>query len=489
MLEETPYTEAALCERYGIPSVYEFRKSNPAPAGAPADPLELLTRLFLESVDVDWSVVYSMLPGPAIEALQAFGFIEPDAADPRLCRATVMLYPTESLYIVSDRIVSDRVSSGAARLLPHLEPDVVYPAITPNTKRFLNILPQQPCEYFLELCAGTGIAALIAARRYARHAWACDITQRATEFAEFNRRLNGLENVTVLQGDLYQPVPGLTFDRIAAHPPYVPALRREHVFRDGGEDGEQVTRAIIADLPRYLRPGGAFYCAALGSDRKSAPLELRLREMLGPDHQEFDVLMGGLEAFSPVDYHLRLAAAGEAGVEDLEQRNAVFQSLEIERLITCAMVMRRRAQPGMPVTIRRQMGPETVNADLEWLLDWEAAAQDPAHLERVLDCRPACSTAVRLRSTHVLKDHQWTLSECSFETNRPFTLRAKAPGWSAAFVARCDGRTTVRQHFRCFVEQGSLPRESSEQDFARFVSTLISGGFLTVSAHAGWHAN
>jgi hypothetical protein len=197
--------------------------------------------------------------------------------------------------------------------------------------------------------------------------------------------------------------------------------------------------------------------------------------------------MAGWEAFSPADYYLRLAAAGEAGVADFEPRNAVFRRLEIERLITCAIVMRRRAQPGDPITIRRQMGPDTANADMEWLLDWEAAATDPAHLDRVLDCRPACSAAVQLRSTHVLQDHQWALSECSFETDRPFTLRAKAPGWSAAFVARCDGRTTVREHFRCFVEHGSLPRESSEQDFARFVSTLISGGLLTVSGHA-WPA-
>jgi methylase of polypeptide subunit release factors len=408
------------------------------------------------------------LPEAIREMFRSFALLE-QAADSY--RATVMLYPTETLYITSD--------------LATVEHDVVYPAITPETQRFLTILPQQPCEYFLEMCAGTGIAALVAAKRYARHAWACDVTQRATDFAEFNCRLNGLENVTVLRGDLYQPVAGMTFDRIVAHPPYLPALRQQHVFRDGGEDGEQLTRAIIADLPRYLRPGGTFYCAALGSDRKSAPFEMRLRQMLGPPGERFDILLASRDVFTPLEYSLRQATSGDGALAELGQRDATFRRLDIERLLTCAILMRSRIASGAAVTIRRQMGPETANAEMEDLLEWEIATTGPAHLERLLDCKPMCSTAIRLRSTHVLHNQQWTLSECSFETDRPFSLRAQAPPWSAALVTRCDGQTTVRQHFRSFVEQGTLPQESSEQDFARFVSTLISGGFLTAPGYAG----
>jgi methylase of polypeptide subunit release factors len=37
------------------------------------------------------------------------------------------------------------------------------------------------------------------------------------------RLLNDVSNVTVLQGDLYDPVQGQRFDRITIHPPYVPA--------------------------------------------------------------------------------------------------------------------------------------------------------------------------------------------------------------------------------------------------------------------------
>lgn len=90
------------------------------------------------------------------------------------------------------------------------------------------MIPASPCERFLELCCGTGIAALLAARNGAKHAYAFDIAARSVPFAEFNRRLNGLESVTIREGDLYSPSAGERFDRIVAHPPYVPVLQPKY---------------------------------------------------------------------------------------------------------------------------------------------------------------------------------------------------------------------------------------------------------------------
>ena len=73
--------------------------------------------------------------------------------------------------------------------------DIVYPAITRNTNTFMRMLPVSPCEMFLEMCAGNGVAAIAMAAR-ARHAWSLDLTPRATSVAPFNARLNGLANVS-----------------------------------------------------------------------------------------------------------------------------------------------------------------------------------------------------------------------------------------------------------------------------------------------------
>src|ERR1017187_5911099 len=101
-------------------------------------------------------------------------------------------------------------------------------------------------------------------------------------FARLSCRLAGLDNVTVLEGDLYSPVEGLTFDRIAIHPPWAPATQSEFIFGDGGEDGETIIRGSIERLPQFLLPGGRFYAMLLASDRQGEKFEERGRSWLGP---------------------------------------------------------------------------------------------------------------------------------------------------------------------------------------------------------------
>ncbi|MBW8855841.1 MAG: protein-(glutamine-N5) methyltransferase, release factor-specific, partial [Bradyrhizobium sp.] len=70
------------------------------------------------------------------------------------------------------------------------------------------------------------------------------------------------------------------FDIIVANPPYIasctiselpPEVREHdhHLALDGGRDGLAAYRAIAADLPRLLAPGGLF-ATEIGSDQASA---------------------------------------------------------------------------------------------------------------------------------------------------------------------------------------------------------------------------
>jgi len=76
------------------------------------------------------------------------------------------------------------------------------------------------------VCAGSGIAALIAAPN-ATHAWAADLTERSTHFARFNAQLNGFDNFTN----------GVASDCGAEQPTYIfgsmPGLGTTATFTDG----------------------------------------------------------------------------------------------------------------------------------------------------------------------------------------------------------------------------------------------------------------
>jgi release factor glutamine methyltransferase len=113
----------------------------------------------------------------------------------------------------------------------------------------------------LDMCAGSGILAIVAARSGAGHVTAVDISRRAVLATRLNSRLNGVR-VRTLRGDLFAAVPGERFDLIASNPPYLVSasdtLPRRGASRawDAGPSGRAFLDQICDQAQHHLRPGG-----------------------------------------------------------------------------------------------------------------------------------------------------------------------------------------------------------------------------------------
>ncbi len=254
-LVEADFAEETIRRLLGIKELSEFRSVSPEVADRNADGplLPLLIRLFLFSASFPRAAVEEVIAPDLLAALTALdllrlGNFAGGQGQGEWWYAPVLLYPVDGFLIASDRHDSP---DGSPFVPP---PDIVFPAIFAGTLQFLRLLPPGPADAALDLCSGTGIAAM-ALGRTAGRAVAADITARATHFALFNRLLNGCANVAVVESDLYAAVAGETFDRIVAHPPYVPALDDRMIYRDGGETGESIVRGCVEGLPQASSAG------------------------------------------------------------------------------------------------------------------------------------------------------------------------------------------------------------------------------------------
>ena len=124
----------------------------------------------------------------------------------------------------------------------------------------------------IDLCTGTGaVAVSIAHEREGARVWAVDRSAEACACAADNAGRAGVaERVSVLQGDLFEPLPPELrgrVDVVVSNPPYIPsadmAALPDEVARfepvealDGGPDGLDVVRRIAAQAGEWLRPGG-----------------------------------------------------------------------------------------------------------------------------------------------------------------------------------------------------------------------------------------
>ncbi|MDR0599679.1 MAG: peptide chain release factor N(5)-glutamine methyltransferase [Treponema sp.] len=150
--------------------------------------------------------------------------------------------------------------------------------------------PAEPPLRLLDLCAGSGAVAIALKHECpALEVWAADISAEVLELARKNAlRLlgEGAAGITFLKGDLFdarETAPGeggpgerreipRTFSLITANPPYVPSgmiaalereVRREPVLAlDGGEDGLDLIRRIVAEAPAYLESRGGLFLEA-----------------------------------------------------------------------------------------------------------------------------------------------------------------------------------------------------------------------------------
>lgn len=473
-LSESGYTEENVCRVLGVSAMHELVGSAPANASSDGGACSLLCRLFLASQPAGTAEIENAIPRAALDAIRALRLLDAMPGEPGRLSAPMALYPASGLYFVSDRW------HYPGRAAIENFDDIVFPAISRHTQQFLATLPDAPCDRFLELCSGTGVAALIAASRYAKRAWAVDITERATQCAEFSRRLNGIENAEVVQGDLYQPLDGLTFDRIAAHPPYVPVLKPGRIYYDGGGDGERVTRQIVEGLPRHLAPGGQFFCLSMGIDRENEPFELRARKWLGAKQDEFDILyvLHRIEGLTDFAYQSTVHLRGDWN--NVEQWKAHFRQLKVKDLVSGGLIIERHAASHSAFTFRCQKADHSGPREADWRMHFEQAMSAPGAIERLKASKPAAAPGVTLDAVHRVERGEFVPQSLTLEVDYPFSMECKVQPWMPVMVARCDRTSTVEELFDACRKDRLIHPDTPFGEFLRLVRTFIAGGFLEV---------
>jgi SAM-dependent methyltransferase len=472
VFEANGYSYGNLCSRLGVERLYLYQA--PPAAGLFAQPVEdalgALIRLFCHGLHLGRDVVERLLTVESRAALCALGLLQADPDAPEMDFATAVVFPFLDMLAASDRFCT-----------PSGEPievaaDAVFPALFDNTYNFVTRLPDTPCEALLDLGTGAGAAA-IHQSRYAQRVWATDITARAVYFAEFNSRLNGRENIETLEGDLYAPVRGLTFDRIVTQPPYMASDADKITYRDGGKDGEQVFRRIVEGLPEFLRPGGSCYALLMATDREGESFEQRIGKWLGERVGEFDIAVGCDFAQEPVEF---LRTAQKIPVAEKEYRRTLYQQTKTRAVLYGSVVIRRKRSPGPAVVTRAFVGKKLGRNDLDFLLDWKIAVAAPGAVEMLWKARPVLGPDCELVVVHRVRDGRMAAEDFELCTDGAFASRGRTPGWAAEMVMECDGKVTWGEHCEKRQAQGRIPPGVTREEFARMLAILVSTGVLKV---------
>jgi len=488
LLRQTGFTEKAICARLGIEQLHEidhpvklWREKSLNPRG---DLLDAWVELFVRGGSLDRQILEGRILGPPLEALLALDMIRLDESRGR--------------YLSPVRLVSTDTHAGGAggiliacdrRSHPDGSPvwpssDHVFSAHNALTQQFLGIMPENPAGSVLDLCTGTGVAALAAAAS-AGMVVGTDISPRSVHFASFNSRLNRVRNVELRCGDLYAPVPGLRFDLVTAHPPYVPSFFEAPIYRGGGEAGDRIVRGILSGVWQHLNPGGSFVMLCIAMDAEGKLFEERVREWMG-NPPDLDLILAVREQEEPEAFGLLLASRSiGAEQEVLERWQQLAASTRISRVVYGALAGRRFTTEGSCQSRRVPFKKAVRGAQFERMFAWFDWLRLPEAAERILRAHLRIAPDSRLEIGYGAETGEFIPDMFRFTSGGGvLSSQLETEAWIASTVVAFGQAKQGRQAYKELKNSGKLPVDAGERDFAELLLQLVERDILRSASEA-----
>ena len=206
----------------------------------PQTPLATVIRAIFLQLSVERADAVRALGPRGVEALAATGLAEVgDHVTPRS-----RILPVGKVLLASDGFSLDAD-----------DPADYVATYTPTAQVLDSLTPRAQIERALDVGTGSGIHALLAAQ-HARNVVATDVNERALAYTSLNAVLNGLDNIEVRRGSLFEPVAGESFDLITCNAPYVVSPERRWAYRDSGFEADELSQRVVREAAAHLAEGG-----------------------------------------------------------------------------------------------------------------------------------------------------------------------------------------------------------------------------------------
>jgi len=420
----------------------------------------VLVRLFLLGAVVDETTLEEFLSAAVIEFCRSSNLL---VTEDGMVRARIVIVPVEDLLFASDAFhILGTADAG----------NFVLPAST-HSANFLRYLTLRgPVDSTLDLGCGCGIHALFAAR-HSERVVASDVSPHALWYTQFNAALNGIDNIETVEGSLFEPLTGQTFDLVISNPPFVISPSETFEYRDNPMELDEFCKALAREAPQHLNDGAHLQMLCEWVEIEGEPWQQRISDWI----RGCDAWILHTTPLSPEGY-VRQRANDVSG--DSVDTGAVdtWQQYFHEHRV-------RAVHPGI-ITLRRRDGENWLHVQHLTADVTTTAGQAIAEGIAAVDFLEACDDEALLATTLLLaedmaaeemRDDDKVIGVC-LRMNNGLNTDVEIDGAVAAFLNLFSGTKSVRD---CTIEFGKVADadpDSLTQDLLAIVRVFVSRGFL-----------
>lgn len=428
--------------------------------------LNTLVRWFIIEQTVEEGIARAVIPEEILRLFVKSGLI---VAEGGTLVPAVLLLPLGDLLTASDQAPKDDP-----------RPDLVI-GPTPAAQVLSLFTVCRNVGSTLDLCCGSGIHALQKAR-HSETVVAADLNPRALLFAQFNARLNGVENIEFAQGDGFTPVEGRYFDLIVSNPPFFMLPSSGLLYRDNPLELDGFVENLVRQAPRFLNEGGLFQMIFEWVEIEGQTWQQRLGEWVSES---------GCDAWIIKDYTQQPTAYCDAKLHSVDQ---VSVEQDVEALACWTDYYRSRnvaSMHGGMIAMRKRSGRR----------NWVEMEELPSHpktpfgelVEAVFDAHDLCVTAddeallavcprlsprVRLEHVWQASEDGWTAPSMQLKLDHGLERGCGVDQQVAAFLSECSGKRSLGE-----LIEALLPKEGPDAQQVRVgcfavMRQLMQRGFV-----------
>lgn len=430
--------------------------------------LNILLRWFWIGVPVEQSLAEQFVPAWFTVLCLECGLL---SQSPKGLVSDAMLVPWDELLIASDHTF--RFEEGYPEL-------VLWP--NPTSRLLSRFTIRRASGLTLDLGTGSGVLALLAAT-HSKQVVATDLNGRAIGFAQFNARLNGIENISCVAGDRFSPVQDRSFDLIVSNPPFFITPSDEFLFCDNPFELDELCRRLVQEAPAHLNEGGYFQMLCEWAQVRDERWEDRVAGWFRQTGCDAWVIKGITQ--DPSTYALEKIRAIDASPESDAQKYAgymaYYQGKSVEAIHGGMVVMRRRSgQNWIRIEEMSHTPKQPFGDSVEAIFTSRDFLRAHTDDEQLLPVKPRLSPHARLEQDYQQSGQVWQLSSATLRLVNGFPLFVGVQPLVADFLCRCDGTLTLKELVEGFALNLDKTPETVQPECLRVVRTLVENGFLLV---------
>jgi SAM-dependent methyltransferase len=430
--------------------------------------LHTLLRWFLVGTAVETRKARELIPDWAIALFCGCGLLVEGRGE---LIPTALLLPFDQFFVASDH--PRRFESGKFADL------VLWP--NPTSRLLSRFTIRRPSRATLDLGSGNGIESLHAAE-HSEKVVAADLNPRATEYAAFNARLNGIENIECVTGDLFEPVQGRSFDLIVSNPPFFISPSNKYLFCDNPYELDELCRKIARAAPGHLNEGGYFQMLCEWAEIKGQPWQERVAEWFEGSGCDVWILKGYTQG--PAEYaeeRIRETTpdSPEGDAATYARFMEYYHQRKVEAIHNGLIAMRRRPGHNWIRIEEISQAPKDPFGDsvLQTFSSRDFLDSHPTD-EMMLTAKPRLSASARLEQRFEPSDGGWQPISLELRLMKGFPFHVGVQPLVAEFLSGCDGEHTLGELIQRLSGKVNVSAAQVQQECLDVVRKLIERGFV-----------